>query len=117
MCGRQMATDKSLKIIDHRYHVIVLLPVRLNWTNHEFTYKCSDRFFGDRPYRPIIRNDGYFVTGNIVDPKWLHMNVEEKETEEEKWKMRRRRTTRKSEQSPPMGSSFPVKGRSVKSIT
>lgn len=51
-----------------------------------------------------------------MDPKWLHINVEEKERGEEKWKMRRRRTTRKFEQSPPMGSSFPVKGRSVKLI-
>lgn len=96
--------------------MMILLLVRLNWTNHEYTYKCSDRFFGDRPYRPIIRNNGYSVTGNIVDPKWLHINVEEKEREEEKWKMKRRRTTRKFEQSPSIGSSFSVKGRSVKSI-
>jgi len=52
-----------------------------------------------------------------MDSKWLHINVEEKERGEEKWKMRRRKTTRKSEQNSPMRSSFPVKGRSVKSIT
>lgn len=49
-----------------------------------------------------------------MDPKWSHINVEEKERGEEK--MRRRRTTRKFEQSPPMGSSFSVKGRSVEPI-
>lgn len=86
---------------------------------------CTDRFFGERPYRVIIRNGDYTVTGNVADPKWLHerRGDEEREREggqkerDEKLKMKRRRTTRNPEQSPPTRLSIPVKGRSVKSIT
>lgn len=51
------------------------------------TYINVCRFFDDRPYRPIIRDDGYFVIGNIVDSKWLHEREREGERERgrEKW--------------------------------